>query len=64
MAFNMILKIVYGAYANKVDTLKGSADIGSASFKVLKDLTVKTLKGTGNLIETSVHVPRSIVNER
>ena len=49
MAFNMISKVVNGVKGGVVGALKGSADIGSASVKVLRDLTVNTVKGAGDI---------------
>ena len=45
MAFNMISKVVNGVKGGVVGSLKGSADIGSASIKVVKGHYCKYCKG-------------------
>ena len=62
MAFDMISKVVNGVKGGVVSALKGSTDIGSMSVKLLRDITISTLKGAGELIETGIHVPASIIS--
>ena len=57
MAFDLISKLVNGVKGGVVGTLKGSADIGSVSIKVVKDLAVTTTKGLGEIVSTGIQDP-------